>query len=117
MTAASLAFFPRAVRSAGVMVSRERLRRPRHLLSPASERQVWFYADGSRCEAGTFASNTLDFLNTEFAAEFAVEGIDKVFLDALEEVVLSPTFVDRLPDATFRIDHIQKGDTRGLEES
>jgi DNA invertase Pin-like site-specific DNA recombinase len=32
--------------------------------------QVWFYADGSRFEYGTFAANTLAFLRGEFAAEY-----------------------------------------------
>jgi DNA invertase Pin-like site-specific DNA recombinase len=31
---------------------------------------VWFYADGQKFEAGTFASNTLGFLKAEFAAEY-----------------------------------------------
>jgi DNA invertase Pin-like site-specific DNA recombinase len=31
---------------------------------------VWFYADGTRFECGTFASNTLGFLRSEFAAEY-----------------------------------------------
>ena len=30
---------------------------------------IWFYADGSRFEWGTFAANTLAFLRAEFAAE------------------------------------------------
>ena len=31
---------------------------------------IWFYADGTRFEFGTFATNTLGFLRSEFAAEF-----------------------------------------------
>ena len=31
---------------------------------------IWFYADSSRFESGTFASNTLGFLKSEFAAEY-----------------------------------------------
>jgi site-specific DNA recombinase len=32
--------------------------------------EIWFYADGTRFEYGTFQSNTLGFLKSEFAAEF-----------------------------------------------
>jgi len=32
--------------------------------------EVWFYADSQRFESGTFASNTLGFLQAEFAAEY-----------------------------------------------
>jgi hypothetical protein len=35
---------------------------------------------------------------------FNIERIDHVFLDALEEVVLSPEFIDRVLDATFAQD-------------
>ena len=31
---------------------------------------IWFYADGTRFEFGTFATNTLGFLRSEFAAEY-----------------------------------------------
>jgi site-specific DNA recombinase len=31
---------------------------------------IWFYSDASRFEAGTFASNTLGFLKSEFASEY-----------------------------------------------
>jgi hypothetical protein len=34
---------------------------------------------------------------------FSIERIDHVFLDALEETVLSPNFVDRVLDATFAV--------------
>jgi hypothetical protein len=37
----------------------------------------------------------------ESAFAFSVEGIDHVFLDAIEETVLSPTFVERVLDAAF----------------
>jgi hypothetical protein len=40
----------------------------------------------------------------ESAFTFPVESIDNVFLDALEQVVLSPTFIDRVLDATFAQD-------------
>ncbi len=32
--------------------------------------QVWFYSDGSRFQYGDFASNTLSFLKSEFAAQY-----------------------------------------------
>lgn len=35
---------------------------------------------------------------------FSVEGMDNGFLNALEHVILSPTFIDRILDATFAHD-------------
>src|SRR5262249_27899399 len=47
---------------------------------------------------------------------FAVADIDQVFLDALEEVVLAPTFIDRVLDLTFAHDPRAERDALILEE-